>query len=147
MVITMDEIERSLSKVVKAEFSTFKAESDIGEKAKVAEDTAKMEDQLAYLKEEVERLQSQDYRTEIVKDFLNQDFEDADPVVKAELGRKLGLTKMFEEAELVEELPETVAEAEEPAPKPGIVYDDPKDEAAYRKVKNLPIWILQKEEA
>jgi len=104
-------------------------------------------DQLAYLKEEVERLQSQDYRTEIVKDFLNQDFEDADPVVKAELGRKLGLTKMFEEAELVEELTETAAEAEEPAPKLGIVYDDPKDEAAYRKVKNLPIWILQKEEA
>ena len=113
--------------------------------AKVAEDTAKMEDQLAYLKEEVERLQSQDYRTEIVKDFLNQDFEDADPVVKAELGRKLGLTKMFEEAELVEELTETVAEVKEPEQKPEVVYEDPGDDR-YHKVKGLPIYILSQSE-
>jgi len=113
--------------------------------AKVAEDTAKMEDQLAYFKEEVERLQSQDYRTEIVKDFLNQDFEDADPVVKAELGRKLGLTKMFEEAELVEELTETVAEVKEPEQKPEVVYEDPGDDR-YHKVKGLPIYILSQSE-
>jgi len=44
-------------------------------------------------------------------------------------------------------LPETVAaEAEDSAPKLGIVYDDPHDDR-YHKVKGLPIYILQKEEA
>jgi len=99
--------------------------------AKLAE-VAKLEEENANLKEEIAHLESEEHTHEVIAYWLNQDFEDADPVIKAELGRKLGLTKMFEEAK--------VAEVKEPAPLAGVVWQDPHDEA-YHKVKNLPIWV------
>ena len=112
--------------------------------AKLAEDTAKLE-VIAYLEEENARLESEEHKSQVVADWLSQDFEDADPFAKAELGRKLGLTAMFKEAEVVEEKELVrVAKTKEPALLAEVCWQDPKNDQ-YKKVQGLPIWILQKE--
>jgi len=100
------------------------AETNLADAAKMLEEKS----------QEIAHLESEEHSQEVIAHWLSQDFEDADPAVKAELGRKLGLTKMFEEAE--------VAEEKEPAPKSEVVYENPND-PGYQKVKDLPIWILQ----
>ncbi len=119
--------------------------------AKLAEDAAKLQEDYAKgveeavnLKEEVERLEGPEHEKEVFRTFLNNlpddDSEEA-AVAKVELGRKLGLVKMFQEAEK-EEVKEPVPVAEVKDSKPDVVYKDPHD-SSYEKVTGLPIWVLK----
>ena len=119
------------------------ANTNLADTAKMLEERAS---EVVSLKEEIERLESEEHAQEIITHWLNQDFEGVDPVVKVELGRKLGLTKMFEEAELVEEKePVAIAGAKASAILPEVVWADPQDDH-YDKVPNMPIWFLGKVE-
>lgn len=111
--------------------------------AKLNEDYAKLEEEIANLKGEIVRLESEEHSQDVIAHFLNQDFEDADPAVKAELGRKLGLTKLFEEAEVVEEEKSVAVATVKELAKLEVVWQDPGD-SDYKKVVGLPIWLLSK---
>ena len=137
-------LEEMVRKAVREELASSKSTSE----AVMADADAKLAE-VATLKEEVARLESQEHKDEVVAAWLEQDFENADPAVKLVLGRKLGLDKLFEEARLAEEKAAVAvakveevktAEATEPAPKPEVVYSDPKD-ADYYQVKDMPIWV------
>ncbi len=119
-----------------------------GDPAKLQEDYAKLEEENTSLQAEVARLESPGHEHEVVANWLNN-LDVADPELKVELGLKLGLDKMFKEAEVAEgKEPVAVAEvkelAPEPAPKPEVCWKDPGDDANYKKVQGLPIWILGK---
>lgn len=81
--------------------------------AKLSDDLGAMAEENVALKAELEHLNSQEHSDEVIAYFLQGDFQDADPVMKAELGRKLGLTEMFEQAEVAEELEEGETPVEE----------------------------------
>ncbi len=116
--------------------------------AKLQDDNAKLEEEVIGLRAEVARLESPEHENEVVTNWLNN-LDGADPELKVELGLKLGLDKMFKEAEVAEgKEPVAVAEVKEPAPepahKPEVCWKDPGDDANYKKVQGLPIWILDR---
>ena len=122
--------------------TTYEESEPAPPEAKFAEETANLEEEVASLKEDVARLESEEHSQEVIAHWLSQDFEDADPAVKANLGIKLGLDKMFREAGVDEaKEPALVAEVKE-SELPKIVYRDPSCDT-YEKVQGLPIWLLK----
>lgn len=115
--------------------------------AKLQEDYAKLEEEVAGLKEEVARLESEEHAQEVITHWLNN-LDAADPEHKVALGVKLGLDKMFKEAEVAEETelvqvgvvkePAVVAETK---PKTKIVFSDPHD-PSYKHFERLGCWRL-----
>ena len=105
--------------------------------ARLQEDTARLGEEVANLKDEIARLESEEHSQEVITHWLNN-LESADPEAKVRLGEKLGLAKLFKEAEVAEEKePEPVAE------KPEVVYADPQDDD-YVKVPGIPVYLLSK---
>ena len=88
--------------------------------AKLSQDLANMAEENATLKAQVAHLESEEHSQEVILHWFNQDFQDVDPVIKVELGKKLGLAEMFEKAE-VENTTSAGSEPEKEKPKTDLV--------------------------
>jgi len=101
--------------------------------ATMQEENVQLAEEVASLKEEIDRLESEEHSQEVIAHWLSN-LDMADPEARVELGVKLGLDKMFREAEVADE---------EPGTKTRLLWKDPGDEVNYGKVTGLPIWVLK----
>ena len=150
METTKEELLLEVRQVVAEEVA--KGKSELSEPEGVAnlkEDYAKREGEVASLREENARLESPEYREEVVRDWGQK----LDREAYLKLGELKGFLNDFPdapEAEVAEveeetgEVTEPVAEVSET--KPELVWTDPNDPEHYSQHDVLPCWVLKPEE-